>query len=119
LSSKKQATFLADIVENAKRIASYIAGFNEATFSSDQKTVDAVERCLERICEATINLDDDIKAQMPLTHPWRDIRHMGNLLRHRYAKVSPAIVWQTITLDVPSLTQDSGRVLKQLEEGEV
>jgi uncharacterized protein with HEPN domain len=119
LPSRKQTSVLGDIIENAERISGYIAGFNEATFSNERKTIDAVERCLERICEATVRLDDGIKAQMPPTHPWADIKRMGNLLRHQYEKVSLAEVWQTITLDVPSLAQDCERILKQIRDGQI
>ena len=42
---------------------------------------DGVERCLERVCEAIYRLGDKAEALMP-GQPWREIRGMGNRLRH-------------------------------------
>jgi uncharacterized protein with HEPN domain len=52
LPSDKPARRLEDIIENAEAIRRYTAGMDLAAFSKDQKTYDAVERCLERIGEA-------------------------------------------------------------------
>ena len=35
--------------------------------------------------------------------PWRQVRDLGNLLRHAYDKVDLEIIWQTITDDLPPL----------------
>ena len=43
---------LTDIVENADRIEGYLAGVDREGFASSGLLRDAVERCLERICEA-------------------------------------------------------------------
>jgi hypothetical protein len=47
--SDKPARRLEDIIENAQAIQRYVAGMDLAAFEKDQKTYDAVERCLERI----------------------------------------------------------------------
>jgi hypothetical protein len=46
------ADCFADIIENIERIERYVLGFDEEAFDRDERTRDAVERCLERICEA-------------------------------------------------------------------
>jgi uncharacterized protein with HEPN domain len=43
---------LADIIENAEPIKSYLAGMGRESFGRDGLVRDAVERCLERVCEA-------------------------------------------------------------------
>jgi uncharacterized protein with HEPN domain len=55
---------LEDIVKNAEHIAEYIDGMSEITFCNDHRTINAVERCIERICEATKKLGDDIKLRV-------------------------------------------------------
>jgi uncharacterized protein with HEPN domain len=43
---------LNDIIENVERIGDYVAGMDRAEFERNGLVRDAVERCLERICEA-------------------------------------------------------------------
>jgi uncharacterized protein with HEPN domain len=45
-----------DILENTGRIEQYTAGMDSAAFLQELKTYDAVERCLERIREASRKL---------------------------------------------------------------
>ena len=58
MPSDKPARRLEDIVENAQAIQRYVAGMDVTAFAKDQKTYDAVERCLERISEAAAKLGD-------------------------------------------------------------
>ena len=48
-----------DVVENIDRIDSYLVGSDRLAFSADTKTIDAVERCLQRITEAVIKIGSD------------------------------------------------------------
>jgi uncharacterized protein with HEPN domain len=95
---------LADIIDNAERIARYRAEIDHDTLSSDGLRRDGIERCLERICEAVHRLGDRAEALMP-GPPWADIRGMGNRLRHAYHRIEFPTVWKTITTDVPLLEQ--------------
>jgi uncharacterized protein with HEPN domain len=56
---------VADIIENANRIESYLADMDRQTFERDGRTRDAVERCLERICEAAHRLGTRAEELMP------------------------------------------------------
>ncbi len=110
------ADCLADIVENAERIEGYVAGMERAAFERDGRTRDAVERCVERVCEAVHRLGGRAEALMP-GHPWGDIRGMGNRLRHAYDRLDLDIVWNTARERVPALAADARRALEQLEGG--
>jgi Protein of unknown function DUF86 len=46
------ARYPTEAVENIERIGGYAAGLDESAFTGDRKTVDAVERCLQRVIEA-------------------------------------------------------------------
>ena len=85
-------------------------------FQSDGKTRDAVERCLERICEAAFRLGDQAAVLMP-SQPWADIRGMGNRLRHADDRVSLAIIWHAIRDELPALRDDVRRALERLAPG--
>lgn len=105
---------LGDIVENAERIERYLKGMDRAAFEQDGLTRDAVERCIERVCEAVYRLADKAEQLMP-GHPWGDIRGMGNRLRHAYDRLDLNIVWNTARERIPALAADARRALIQLE----
>ena len=93
---------LQDIIDNAQAIASYIEGLDQAAFMEDRKTYDAVERCLERICEASAKLGDMAAYLMP-DQPWHKIRAFGNVLRHEYDTVEPDRLFNIAKTDLPNL----------------
>lgn len=55
------------------------------------------------IGEAARHIPDDITAQHPEI-PWREMRGLRNVVAHAYFTVSPAILWRTITDDLPPLS---------------
>jgi uncharacterized protein with HEPN domain len=104
---------LADIVENAERVEFYLAGMDRQAFERDGRTRDAVERCLERICEAAHRLGGRAAELMP-DQPWADIRGMGNRLRHAYDRLDLDIVWNTARNRLPALATDARGTLVRL-----
>ncbi len=107
------ADSLADIIENAEQIETYLIGVSQAAFEHDGRTRDAVERCLERVCEAVRRLGDQAERLMP-GHPWGDVRGLGNRLRHAYDRIRPNIVWNTAQDRVPGLAADARHTLERL-----
>ena len=112
-SSDGVADHLADIIDNAERIALYVQSMDRDSFAANGLVRDAVERCLERICEAAHRLGDQAALLMP-DQPWRDIRGMGNRLRHAYDRISLDVVWSSATYEVPGLAMDARRALASL-----
>lgn len=110
------ADCLADIVDNAERIERYLDGMDRAAFEADGRTRDAIERCVERVCEAVHRLGDRAEALMP-GHPWGDIRGTGNRLRHAYDRVDPDVIWAAARHEVPALAADARHALARLEGG--
>lgn len=58
MSSSDPRLRIEDMLEQALRIESHIAGLNLETFRANALAQDAVERCLERICEASRKIGD-------------------------------------------------------------
>jgi uncharacterized protein with HEPN domain len=102
---------LADIIENAERVKAYLVGMDRHAFEMDGRTRDAVEQCLERVCEAAHRLGQRADELMP-HQPWGDIRGMGNRLRHAYDRLDLAIVWNTATNRLPALAADAREALR-------
>lgn len=63
------------------------AGIDQDGFERYGQLRDAVDRCLERFCEAVNRLGSRAEPLMP-GQPWKDIRGMGNRLRHAYDRIS-------------------------------
>jgi uncharacterized protein with HEPN domain len=104
------AECIEDILENIAKIESYVAGLSREMFEGDDRTRDAAERCLERICEAVFRLGARVEQLMP-AQPAGAILGMGNRLRHAYDNVDLALVWGTIRDDLPTLKADAERAL--------
>jgi uncharacterized protein with HEPN domain len=104
LSSKNPRQRFEDIVRNIDAITNYTSKLEKVQFLSDQKTIDATERCLGRISEAAIKLGTLAEAMAP-KEPWPDIRGFGNWLRHDYDEVTHEPIWKIIQENLPSLRE--------------
>jgi uncharacterized protein with HEPN domain len=113
-SRNDPAASLADILENLERIEGYVAGLNREAFGGDTLRRDAVERCLERICEAAFRLGEKA-AELAPSQPWGDIRGMGNRLRHAYDRIDLDVLWNTVRDRLPSLKADAEQALVSLK----
>ena len=116
-SEHPAAECLDHIVENAEAIDEYVAGLDRAAFEGDRRTRDAVERCLQRICEAAHRLGERAEALLP-GHPRHKVRGMGNQLRHAYDRISRDVVWTTVREELPPLAADARRVRDRLLDEE-
>jgi uncharacterized protein with HEPN domain len=77
-----------DILENISRIERYTSKIGLPEFVQDNKTYDAVERCLERMSEASKKIGDEAESLCPGV-PWAQLRGLGNFLRHECDRVDP------------------------------
>lgn len=83
---------LRDIADAVTAIRRFTLDMDAAKFRADAKTIAAVERKLQVISEAAIRLGDQAELLCPGL-PWRDIRGIGNWLRHQYDHVDVDSVW--------------------------
>jgi uncharacterized protein with HEPN domain len=102
LPFKEPALPLRDILAAIAAIESFTEGMDFEAFRTDAKTVSAVERKLQVISEAEVRLGDDAEHLCP-GPPWRNIRGIGNWLRHHYDRVELDTLWKTIKDDLPAL----------------
>jgi uncharacterized protein with HEPN domain len=102
LPFRDEGNSLRDIADAIGTIETFTSGMNFEEFREDPKTVAAVERKLQIISEAAIRLGSDAEIRCPGL-PWRDIRGMGNWLRHQYERIELPVIWKTVQSDLPSL----------------
>lgn len=117
-SKHDPADCLADIVENAEWDGLHIAGMDRSDFEMNGLVRDAVERCLERICEAAYRMGSDAETIVP-GQPWGQIQGRGNRLRHAYDRITIDIVWHTARFQIPSLEADAREALAKLRPDDV
>jgi uncharacterized protein with HEPN domain len=102
VSSKTPEKRLEDILEQIDRVESHIEGMGRDTFIDDAKTQDAVERCLERICEAARKVGDRYDSKYPEVE-FAKLRDFGSMLRHDYDAIISDRIWESATERLPIL----------------
>ena len=119
---KRRIDWLSDIVENCDRIARHVDGMTRDDYAADGKTGDAVERCLQRLCEAATRLRHHERTELlgesldelyPEV-PWADVRGMSDILRHGYDRLDADIVWVTIAERLGPLRDAASREVERL-----
>lgn len=103
---------LEHMLKAISTIETYASGLDEDGFPGNPMIIDAIERNIERISEASRHLPDDLEAKHPVV-PWREIAGIGNILRHDYPQVRPAEIWATVVGDLPLLKATIGAILRE------
>jgi len=96
-------------------IEQFTSGMNFDAFRSNPMAVAAVERKLQIINEAATRLGNEAEQRIP-DQPWRDIRGIGNQLRHAYERIDLNTIWNAVTDDLPPLKAAVLRALNRSPE---
>lgn len=94
---------------------SYLAGFDEARFLADQRTQDAVIRCIECIGEASGKI---IERSGPEQFPELELVQAywaRNRFSHGYYDLNMSRVWQTATVSIPKLAAGARRAIETID----
>ena len=116
MSFDREQACLRDIVDNIDAIDSYIGAMGFAGFAKDRKTIDATERCLQRITEAVIRIGPARMADIAPEIPASAIRGMGNILRHDYDRIDLRSIFDTTSDDLPTLRAACVRAVKGTDQ---
>ena len=116
MSFRGTRQWFRDILQFTERLAMHTAGMDLEHFRTDVKTLDAVERNLQKISEAAIRLGEQAETLCPGPE-WRDIRGLGNWLRHQYDGIDLDVIWHAATVDAPALREAVLAALPDLERG--
>jgi uncharacterized protein with HEPN domain len=102
---------IRDILHAAQKTILHTQTMAFDQFAKDEWIVDAVLRNLTVIGEAARHIPDEICVQYHEI-PWQDIRDMRNIVVHEYFGVDLAMVWLTVTQDLPALVAKLEPLLK-------
>lgn len=101
--SERTKTRLRDIIEDTARISSFIDDMTLDDFLSNERTLFAVERLLQRITEAAIQIDREDIEQLGVDVPVAQMRGLGNRLRHEYRDLDRKVVFEIARIEIPAL----------------
>ena len=93
---------LRHMVEAAESAGQFMTGRQRTDLDEDRMLLFAVVHAIEMLGEAASKISEETRA----THtgiPWRAIIGMRNRLIHAYFEINTAIVWQTVTQEIPAL----------------
>ena len=96
------AELLKDIREAAERATRHTAGLDREQFGHDEKTVDAVVRCLAILGEAAKQVPIADRSQYP-DLPWREMTGLRDRVVHDYLGIDLDIVWDVVQHRIPEL----------------
>ncbi|MBI2409932.1 DUF86 domain-containing protein [Candidatus Kaiserbacteria bacterium] len=103
---KTDDVHLAQMRDAVAKIKRFTEGMDEPSFKNDEKTQSAVIMQLAIIGELAKRLSQETKSTIAL--PWKEIAGFRDNATHDYFEIDLAIVWTTVTADVPVLAQALG-----------
>jgi uncharacterized protein with HEPN domain len=103
-----------DILDNIARIEQFTASLSLEKFISDEEKLYAVQHALLIISEAAAKLGDMAPELCPEID-WRDVRGLGNRLRHEYHRIDAARLWLMLQRDLPVLKAASVAAMHKLQ----
>ena len=106
--------FLMDMLISCERIMKYTEDLSYERFRGNDMIIDAVVRNIEILGEASKNISEKLKKKYPEVE-WREISRTRDKIIHSYFGVDLSIVWDIVTVDIPSLRKKLERIAK--EEG--
>ena len=115
MAERRIEPIIAEIVEAMDGIAAATTGKTLDDFRSDWLLRRGVERGIEIISEAARHLPDDLLEMAPEI-PWKQVRGIGNILRHEYHKTSDPVVWAVVTDSLPPLRLAIQRIQDSLDD---
>jgi uncharacterized protein with HEPN domain len=102
MPEERDAAYVWDIVEAARRARAFVAGMSQTDFERDPKTYFAVIAQFQIIGEAAKRASEPFQQEHPEV-PWSDMARMRDWLIHHYDQVKLDVVWDTLARDVPIL----------------
>jgi uncharacterized protein with HEPN domain len=105
---------LADMRAAIRRIERYTRGMDVRSFRRNDLVLDAVERCLEIISEASRRLPSDLTARHP-DIPWRKVRRSATCFATSTTRSAP-MMWEILQEHLPPLKRAVHTMVRSVKE---
>ncbi|MGH2489615.1 MAG: HepT-like ribonuclease domain-containing protein [Candidatus Limnocylindria bacterium] len=100
---------LIDIRDAVRAALRFVEGRSADDVASDELPAAALIQKITVIGEAAGRVSEARRADLSEL-PWREMVGMRNLVTYDYWQVDPAILWQTVTGELPQLLQQLDRI---------
>lgn len=117
MAERSAGDWLTDIIVWGERLARHIETQTFESFVADEKTQDAVSKCIEVIGEASRRLME-ASPGIESRHPRLELRKAygaRNILSHGYFTSDIRIVWVAATQSAPTIVAEARTVLARGE----
>lgn len=106
---------LQEIIDAIDIAIAICANLSFQQFCSSKVEKLAVQRTVEIISEAAQHLPQAELDRYPMV-PWRQVKAMGNILRHEYHHINDKVVWDVVQNELTSLKEEILKENPQLRE---
>ena len=107
------AISLRQMLDYSREVMGMMQGQVRADLDTDRKLNLALVRLLEILGEAANRVPSSDRAKYPQI-PWPQLVSLRNRLIHGYDHVDFDILWQIVTRDLPTLTQELEEIVSAL-----
>ncbi|WP_310392020.1 HepT-like ribonuclease domain-containing protein [Hymenobacter sp.] len=113
MSKPLDSTRLQELQYAAKRVTTRLQHSSLSDFLADEDLQDIALLQLVVIGEAAAKISEATRQRHPQID-WRRAAGLRNFIVHEYAKVDFALIWSTITQELPGLVSELPAVLMQV-----
>jgi uncharacterized protein with HEPN domain len=110
--TKDDSVYLEHILDEIAFLTSHVESLKFEDLLEDELLQRGVIRSLEIIGEASKNVSPGLKEAYPQIE-WKMMAAMRDKLIHRYFQVNWRIVWNVLTMEIPSLRVQIEKILRE------
>jgi len=100
------------MLDASRKVIQYVRDETRETLENDEKLALALVRLIEIIGEAASKVSQEKRSDLSEI-PWKEVIGMRNRIVHAYFDIDYDIVWNTATVNIPSLVKDLVQILNQ------
>lgn len=100
---------LRHMLDHAREAVALVEGRSRSELDDNRMLQLALVRLVEIVGEAAARVSGPTKGRYP-SIPWHEIVGMRNRVIHGYDAVDLDVLWDTVTVDLPPLVDQLGRI---------